>query len=504
MAEVFDSIRKDAEQRALSMNRSDEEFLLYLDKQVFRKGAELDIVTKKIKFKESTIVVFVDEQPMMNFSHPCHYLLYNSKTGKFIEKVEAEFPYFMYRKPETLELFRTCRTIEVLRRKKRIRVKLEPGKLSSYRKLAPFPLMFSLTSRRYAILFSGASNGRHVNDIEFLYRTLIDVYGYNPADIFVLNHDGTINYNQMSWETAPADGFGPDGSAWRITVNGQGNRTDFQAVVAQIAAKITSNDCLFIHTNNHGGWNSTQNDGYLCTEGARFYAADFGTDLATLPPIKNLLVNMEQCHAGSFMQPVMNNSTASKTVFQAAVPWDENSAGGWPFDPWAEMWISAMAGVRGDGSALAVSPDDSLDNLISSWEAHDYAIGIDNPVMDESAVDASKSVFLSKCGLTLKPVKEFKEFKEFKEYKEPKEYFEPKVIYEPKMLMEPKMFMETDIFKVPEQVMQPGQIRQISPEMQCVAERLDRLEKAVGEMKPFIDNELRPQVNKASAKKKKK
>ncbi|MCD4706545.1 MAG: hypothetical protein K8S62_02265 [Candidatus Sabulitectum sp.] len=526
MPKIFDAIKKDAEQRVLSTNRTDENFLMYLDRQVFKKGSELDIVTKKIKFAQPTNVVFVDEAPMMNFAHPCNYLLYNASTGEFIKKVDAEFPYFMFDKPDSIELFRTCRNIEALRRKKRIRVQLDPGKLSAYRKLAPFPLKFSVTGTRYAILFSGASNGRHVNDMEFLYRTLLDVYGYDPANIFVLNHDGTLNYNTMSWETPPADGFGPDGSAWRMTVNGAGNRTDFQSVIATLAAKIKWSDCLLIHANNHGGWNSTAGDGYLCTQGSSFYAADFAADLATLPKFKSLLVAMEQCHAGSFMQPIMNNSPADKTVFQAAVPWNGSSAGSWPFDPWAEMWISAMAGVRGDGSALAISPDDNLDSLISSWEAYDYAIAIDNPVMDESSVDLSKSIFLSKCSTTVKLYKERKEFKEFKEYKEPKEfkeykepkefkeykefkepkeYLEPKQLLEPKTFMEPKMIVEHGMPEFPEDPFTGIRKMAVPPgTLECLAERLERLEESVEKLTPFIDSELRPDLEKKVFKNRKK
>jgi hypothetical protein len=517
MPEHFDKIKKDAEKRALSMNRVDEEFLLYLDRKTFKKGSKLDIVSKEIEFDQPAHIVFVDEAPMMNFAHPCHYLLYNADTGKFIRKVEAEFPHFLFEKPKTVELFRTCRSIEALSRKKRMRVPLDPGKLSAYRKLAPFPLKFKVIGRRYAILFSGASNGRHVNDMEFLYRTLIDVYGYDAGDIYVLNYNGALDYNKMSWETAPADGFGPDGSAWRMPVNGEGNRTDFQTVIATLAARIKWCDCLLIHANNHGGWDSTANDGYLCTLGTGFYAADFAADLATLPNFKNLLVTMEQCHSGAFMQPIMNNSPAGKTVFQAAVPWDESSAGGWPFDPWAEMWISAMAGVRGDGSTLAVSPDDNLDNLISSWEAYDFALAIDNPVMDESSTDLSKAMFLSKCSTTLKPSKEFKEFKEFKEYKEPKEFkefkefkepkehLEPKHIFEPKTLMEPKMIVEHGIFESPEDPYTAIRKEGVPFEvLDCFAERLARLEKAVEKLTPFIDSELRPDLESKVFKNKKK
>ena len=149
-----------------------------------------------------------------------------------------------------------------------------------------------------------------------------------------------------------------------------------------------------------------------------------------------------------------------------------------------------MAGVRGDGSALAVSPDDNIDSLISAAEAYDYALSIDDPVMDESPVGASDSLWLSRCrtDLKIKEVKEFKEFKEIKEF-EPKQYepkqYEPKA-FEPKGFdpkgYEPKGFEAGGIEAGP------------SPVPEELETRLVRLERAVSRLAPFIQGELRPNV----------
>ena len=495
MAKQFDKIKKDAEDRVLSKNDGNQDFLLYLDHKVMQKDEHLDIVTGQVEFDQPTNVVFVDDEPGKNFGHRCHYLLYNAESGEYIRKHPAKFPYFLQNTPETLELFRNSITTEQYKRKKRMKNKLDLTKLSAYKKLAPFPFKYSIKGRRFAILYSGSSNGRHVNDLEFLYRTLIDIYGYDPADIYVLNYDGTINYNQAVWsggwtEPPASDGFGPDGSAWRMNVNGQGNRAGFQNVINILKSRIQPWDCLLIHTNNHGWYDG--GGGFLSTYGVgNFYASDFAADLATLPKFKNLLVVMEQCASGSFGSPIMSNSPATNTVFQAAVPGDESSAGGWPFDPWAEKWISAMAGVRGDGSALTVSPDDNLDTLISSWEAYDYAFSIDNPVMSESSSGLAHKVFLSRCRTTIKRIKEWKEFKEpkeWKEFKEPKEwkeFKEPKEVFEPKQLMEPKQVYEVPGFQVPYE--QLGEFDEIE-------ERLERMEQIVNKLTPFIGTDERPDL----------
>jgi hypothetical protein len=500
MAGALDRIKEDAEQRVLKGNDGNAEFLLYLDRREFKKGDTLDIVTAKLEFDRPAHVVFVDDEPGKNFAHRCHYLLYGTEDGAFLRKVPASFPHFMFERPKGLELFRTSPTVERFRRVKRLRMPLDLPRQSSWAKFAPFPLRFR-GGRRYAILFSGASNGRHVNDLEFLYRTLLDVYGFDAGDVYVLNYDGTINYNQMPWETAPAAGFGPDGSAWRIAVNGTGDRAGFQGVITDLGARIHSSDCLFIHTNNHGGYDGGQGDGFLVTPGQSYYAADFAADLAGLPAFRNLLVVMEQCNSGSFGQPVLGSSPATNTVFQAAVPWDQSSAGGWPFDPWAEMWISAMAGVRGDGSSLTVSPDDDLNSRISAWEAYDYAVGIDSPVIFESSADFSKKLYLSGCGFKIfKEIKEWKEFKEpkeWKEFKEPKEWKEAKEFTEPKRvkeILEPKHVKELE----PKSAMEPKlayegpEMPGLGPDPRELHDRIVRLERAVEDLEPFIGREERP------------
>jgi hypothetical protein len=274
---------------------------------------------------------------------------------------------------------------------------------------------------------------------------------------------------------------------------GRGDRAGFQGVISDLQSRIGSRDCLLIHTNNHGWYDG--NGGFLSAYGGIYYASDFAADLATLPQFKTLLVFMEQCASGSFAQPILNNSPATNTVFQAAVPGDQSSIGGWPFDPWAEMWISAMAGVRGDGSALAISPDDDLNTLISAWEAYDYASHIDNPVMSESSAGLSHNVYLCRCRTRAKLLKEWKEpkeWKELKEWKEPKEWkewkewAEPKELLEPKQVMEPKHALEGPQIQVPFE-----ELREIYIE---VDERIERLEQAVDKLTPFIDVEQRPDV----------
>ena len=80
--------------------------------------------------------------------------------------------------------------------------------------------------QRYAILYSGMSNKRHLNDMEFLYRTLIDIYGSAPTHIQAISYDGTLNtqeeYSRSGRETD---------TAYRIQITGDGTRAALETAI---------------------------------------------------------------------------------------------------------------------------------------------------------------------------------------------------------------------------------------------------------------------------------
>lgn len=409
MANVKGKIMDNALSRYIRARGEHADPAMYFENTVLQQGETIDIVEAQIRLEEPTNYVFVDEQPGLNWGHASQYLLYNAETGELSKEVNAKFPPFLQvRDSDTLECFKKPLIAERFKRARAMRVALEPATLTAYRTLGTPPFMAGIKGRQYAILFSGGSNCRHVNDFEFLYRTLLDLYGFNPEDIYVCNFDGNINWIPARWGEPAQDLANPmnypvDNTPFRLQVNAQGTRAGFQTMIDQLAARIKPEDSVFLCTNNHG-WYSQRpggppNEGLLSAynEGP-YWANDFVSDLSALPRFKTLLVVMEQCSSGSFIQPILNNSHADSTVIQTAVPAHESSAGGWFFDPWIELWISAMAGVRGDGSALAVSPDDNLDSRISAWEAYDFAIYQDNPCMQDTSTDLSRDMFLGGLG----------------------------------------------------------------------------------------------------------
>ena len=154
---------------------------------------------------------------------------------------------------------------------------------------------------------------RHLNDLEFCYRMLIDRYDFAPAHITALSYDGTLNTQDGMATTWPGDG-----SAYRIKIDGPGDSTALKAAIASLKSKLKHDDLLFIHTNNHG--DNFGQGSFLCTypNYGTYTATDFCADLAILPKYRALMVMMEQCNSGGFNAPVLAASTAHSTSIGSA------------------------------------------------------------------------------------------------------------------------------------------------------------------------------------------
>lgn len=244
---------------------------LYLEHRLIEAGEQLGPTFQKIVAAERSALVFADDDPQANFGHACRYLLFDPSTGRFKREVPARFPHYLTRPPETLKPIH--RPVRFVSDTDRFRM----------RPIIRCPRLHPAGSR-YAILYSGMSNMRHVNDLEFCYRMLVDQYGFAAANIYVCNYDGSLNSQDGVPTTWPGDG-----TPYRLAVTHAGNRGDFQRVLAALEGKLKSEDLLFIHTNNHG--DNFGAGSFLCEypSWGSYMAADFCSDLTTLPRYRSLL-----------------------------------------------------------------------------------------------------------------------------------------------------------------------------------------------------------------------
>jgi hypothetical protein len=271
---VFARVREHAF-RSLS-NEKVETTNLYLDQKIHDKGAKLGPELQNIVAPVRSVLVFADDNPLSNFGHDCRYLLYDAGTGAFHSEIPARFP--------PLEFKKNGGGLTVFHEP--VSLKANPG---LYR-VWPIPRCPILIpdGNRYAILYSGMSNLRHLNDLEFCYRMLIDRYAFDPKKIYVLNYDGTLNTQDGHPGHWPGDN-----TAYRIKVTGVGDRAGFQAAFNDLKKKIGGDDLLFIHSNNHG--DNFGAGSFLCTYPSygTYMATDFCNDLKVLPKFKSLVVMME-------------------------------------------------------------------------------------------------------------------------------------------------------------------------------------------------------------------
>jgi Peptidase C13 family len=330
---------------------------LSVDESVREQGESLGPEIQGITLDRSTIVVFADDQPLANFAHPCRYLLYDPATAEHYATHEAHFPPWTNGIPESLQPFHTP---------------VQPTPPSSLFHVRPpfLPPIPIPDGNRYAIFYSGMSDTRHLNDMEFGYRTLIHRYGFRPADITVLSWDGTTNTSEGANTVWPGDG-----TDYQIQIDGEGTQSAFESAIDDLKPKLKSGDLLFIHTNNHGYRNATES--YICQypSGDAHTATDFCAKLAELPEHRSLIVMMEQCNSGGFIEPILSASTANAASVACAATAFVSSWGtpDGHWDAFAYNWFAAQAGAYPPGAALAFNPDTDGDGKIEATEAYNYA-----------------------------------------------------------------------------------------------------------------------------------
>jgi|SRR5579859_3201516 len=330
---------------------------LYLDARVIQPGETIGPRRQQIVVNRPAHLVFVDEHPNADFSHPCRYLFYDASTGDLNREVRAQFPPYLAANKATLTAFHEP-------------VQLKPSPVL-YR--PPFyyrcPVVIP-AGQRFAVLFSGMSNVRHLNNLEFMYRMLVDDYSFDPANIYVLNFDGSLN----SQDGVPASWIG-DGTPFRMTINGQGTRTEFESVIDALKGRLHSRDLLFLYTGNHGGWDNTPGSADLCTypDWDGYHAADLAAKLGQLPHCRSLLVIMSQCHSGGFNSPIIAASTANATSVSASVSEPNVSSVSYDWNFFGRDWASAQVGHDPYNNPLAYNPDTNGNGIIEAEEAFGYA-----------------------------------------------------------------------------------------------------------------------------------
>jgi len=357
---------------------------------IFPAGHTFKLVDTVLTVKQDAALVFVDLMPQANWGHKCAYQFYDPATGKLLYQQDALFP------PNlagdiALEVFHAPLVPIVPIRPVAPVMPVSPAVpvapatpvmpvmpvLPADRAIPGQGLTRALVSdvqvpasevveQRYAILWtSQISDLRHVEDLEFMWRTLVNVYGFASANIYVLCYNGTIGAVDVS---GAVGNWAGNNTPYEMSVYSSATTANLQAVFNTLGGKLKPKDLVLIHTNNHGSTTG------LCVDSSTVITpAQFGTMLKGLPAYRTLVVTMEQCFSGAFQNPTLTNSTAANTVFASAVDANTSSDGAAHFDPWALALIEALSGATAAWGALPSKPNPNLDGLVAIKAACDWA-----------------------------------------------------------------------------------------------------------------------------------
>jgi hypothetical protein len=371
---------------------------LYIDKKIYKSGETIRTGKEGVKLNIDSIMVFIDDAPLYNWAHPCRYFFYDTVIGEHVKSINACFPPYMFNIPNTFSSFyspaeQAATALPI--------VYNPPGKVG-----------LSLINNRYALLFSGASNHRHVNDLQYLYLLLTKEFHYPPQNIFILNYNGTWQYSSFN---PPVDIFPVLNIPYNMKIYGDGTRQTLNNAFAELKKMLQPDDTLFIHTNNHGDGptfdpvtiNGSGSESSICLyspndEVNDYTASEFGAQLAELPKYSNLIVMMEQCHSGGFLNSIMTNSTAETTCFMAACGADQTSIGGTYFNPFTHQWTNTITGDKyvhtGDQEILLTMTHKSTASAYA--KAQLSVIDKDNPVIGQNPNGCADSLYLGLPPLT--------------------------------------------------------------------------------------------------------
>jgi hypothetical protein len=304
--------------------------------------------------------LFVDLAPSANWEHPCWYLFVDATSGE-IQRFDATVP------PR-----RRSEMIEITNGRDNPAPGVSEASLERFsERLRSLPKPPPSRGQAYAFIISGGadmSNNhiRYWNDSAFIYRALVEYYGYADDHIRICISDGTNPAADRSNGTnspPDLDGDGDDDIEYPATQEYIGQ------VFGELAATLTENDQLFIFTTDHGGQESGQ-DCYLnLWNWEEMRDDEMAAHIAALP-CQTIICAFEQCYSGGMIDDLESDGR----VIATACHWSELSyamAPDYIYDAFVYHWTCAVGWQTPDGEP--VDADSNDDGIVSIHEAFIHA-----------------------------------------------------------------------------------------------------------------------------------
>lgn len=304
---------------------------------------------------------FIDEEPNANWEHKCRYVFINASTHSIIT-VQSKTP------PNNLEKWVFLSEI-----KPQITGKLFDFSNNKSMKVVAASSTSTSGSNKYAVIISGGSDSynnwsRYWNDCSAMYKALKNIYGYTDDHIYVLMSDGISSgadrhVSGNIYDSSPLD-LDNDGVN---DIKYSATKSNIDIVFNELSSKLTSNDCLFVFTTDHGGYENGD-DVYMYLWGETMRDDEFAQEVNKVNAgVINIV--MEQCYSGGFIADLAKNNRTVATACTAAQTSFSTSDN--LYNEFVFRWISAVCGSTPDG--MVVNADSNLDGKVSMQEAFLYA-----------------------------------------------------------------------------------------------------------------------------------
>jgi uncharacterized repeat protein (TIGR01451 family) len=304
--------------------------------------------------------LFVDRHPGANWEHPCGYLFVDATTGA-VQRFDAMVPPRL--QPALTEITHGVDNPP-------------PGvseeSLARYsERLRALPKPAPARGQAYAFIISGGANSsnnhiRYWNDSAFIYRTLVEYYGYADDHIRVCISDGTnpaVDRSDGTNSPPDLDGDGDADIEYPATLQYIGQ------VFNELTATLTSSDQLFLFTTDHGGQESGW-DCYLNLWNWEEMRDDVLAGYIDALPCQTIIGTFEQCFSGGMIDDLQGDGR----VIATAARWDEYSYAMGPnyiYDTFVYWWTSAVGWETPSGTPVDADTND--DGMVSMHEAFIYA-----------------------------------------------------------------------------------------------------------------------------------
>lgn len=273
-------------------------------------GTEIQVGPNQYPVPQNAYLVVIDEDPGAYWTHPVRYELHEVESYG-VTVIHDQYPL------ETPDLKANLTALHIpdlpyLKKNNPIvpeESAVDLRQLEASLERYSYGLPSTEAAHRHALFFAGMDNMvdfRH--DFVNMRNILVQRYGYDPQNIVVVMGNGS--------------GY-PD-----LPVDFAGTVAGLEAALDQYATggthQLGRDDTLFLYTFNHGGWNGT--NAYLCMHPfwGKYYDYQLQAKLNAIH-CGDLIVAMNQCHSGGFVNEVLSTTGPSRVVIMAACAQEQSA-----------------------------------------------------------------------------------------------------------------------------------------------------------------------------------